>query len=320
MELKRQPNPSLSLVVPVYNEELAVPLFLEAVEKELGALPNKIEIVFVNDGSRDNTVPVILSKMDSVTFATIRCIGLSRNFGKEAALSAGIDAALGDVVVPMDVDLQDPPAVVRQFLEKWAEGYDVVYGVRASRAEGAAKKATASLFYKLFNRLSSLKIPENVGDFRLMDRRVVDVLKSLPERNRFMKGIFAWVGFKSVGVPYERTQRSAGETKWNYWKLWNFALDGITSFSTLPLRMWTYVGMLFAFLAFLYMSFIIIRVMVQGVDLPGYPSLICVILFLGGIQLITLGVIGEYIGRLFVETKGRPVYIVDRVYDKDSER
>lgn len=320
MELKRQPTPSLSLVVPVFNEEEAVPLFVAAVEKELSGLPNKIEILFVNDGSRDNTVPVILSQIDTVTFANVRLVSLSRNFGKEAALSAGIDAALGDVVVPMDVDLQDPPAVVRQFLEKWAEGYDVVYGVRAARAEGAAKKATASLFYKLFNRLSSLKIPENVGDFRLMDRRVVDVLKSLPERNRFMKGIFAWVGFKSIGVPYVRTGRSAGETKWNYWKLWNFAIDGITSFSTLPLRVWTYIGVMFSLLAFLYMTFIIVRVMIQGVDVPGYASLLCVILFLGGVQLVTLGVIGEYIGRLFVETKGRPVYVVDRVYDKNSER
>jgi glycosyltransferase involved in cell wall biosynthesis len=207
--------------------------------------------------------------------------------------------------------------LVPQFVEKWREGFDVVYGVRTRRDEDSpAKRATAGGFYRVFNRLSPTHIPDNAGDFRLMDERVVSVLRQLPERNRFMKGLFSWVGFRSVGVPYERPARAAGETKWNFRKLWNFALDGIVSFSTVPLRVWSYVGGTVALLAFMYALFIVIRVLLFGKDLEGYASLITVMLFLGGLQLFSLGVIGEYLGRLFLEAKGRPIYVVDRVYEK----
>jgi glycosyltransferase involved in cell wall biosynthesis len=316
--LKRQISPFISLVVPVYNEEQVISIFLDTIASELCDLENKIEVVFINDGSTDNTLNVIVDQIVKIEFMSVRCINLSRNFGKEAAISAGLDEARGDVVVPMDVDLQDPPALVKEFLSKWAEGFDIVYGVRTSRnSDTAAKRATANVFYKLFNHVSSLEIPENVGDFRLMDRRVVNVIKQLPERNRFMKAIFAWVGFRSIGVSYERTSRSAGDTKWNYWKLWNFALDGITSFSTIPLRIWSYVGFMLSLGAFLYIVVIILKALFVGMEVPGYASLMSVVLFLGGIQLITLGIIGEYIGRLFIESKGRPVYVVENIYDKD---
>jgi glycosyltransferase involved in cell wall biosynthesis len=215
----------------------------------------------------------------------------------------------------MDVDLQDPPELIPRFLERWRDGYDVVYGVRTCRKyDTFTKRASAAWFYRLFNRLSDLHIPENAGDFRLIDRRVADILRRLPERNRFMKGLFSWVGFRSIGVPYERPARASGRTKWSHWRLWNFALDGLISFSTMPLRVWTYVGSLVAALSFAYGSFIVIRTLVLGVDLPGYASLLTTVLFLGGVQLLSIGVIGEYLGRLFIEVKARPLYIVESTY------
>lgn len=290
-------------------------IFLEKTSSVLKEAGLEFEYVFVNDGSDDNTLSMLIafSEKDS----RIRIINLSRNFGKEAALTAGIDHVRGNVMVPIDVDMQDPPELIPSFVERWREGYDVVYGVRSSRDDDSfAKRATAGGFYRLFNRLSPTHIPDNAGDFRLLDERVVAVLKKLPERNRFMKGLFSWVGFRSIGVPYERPARAAGQTKWNFRKLWNFALDGIISFSTVPLRVWSYVGAVISILSFFYASFIIIRVIILGVDLPGYPSLLTVVLFLGGIQLLSLGIIGEYLSRLFVETKARPIYIVDRLYEK----
>jgi glycosyltransferase involved in cell wall biosynthesis len=215
----------------------------------------------------------------------------------------------------MDVDLQDPPEVIPEFVEKWREGYDVVYGVRSSRKhDGRMKRTTAALFYSIFNALSPLHMPDNAGDFRLIDRRVADVIRQMPERNRFMKGLFAWVGFSSIGVPYERPQRAAGSTKWNIWSLWNFALDGLFSFSTLPLRVWTYIGGIVALLAFAYGSFIVVRTLILGVVIPGYASLLTVVLFLGGVQLLSIGVLGEYLGRLFIEVKARPLYVVESIY------
>jgi glycosyltransferase involved in cell wall biosynthesis len=306
--------PLVSLVIPVFNEEEVLGIFLERTAAALDGAGLDYEYVFVNDGSRDNTLPLLIEL--SRENPRVRVVDLSRNFGKEAALTAGIDYVRGEVMVPIDVDLQDPPELIPQFVEKWREGYDVVYGVRASRDEDSiGKRATAGGFYRLFNRLSPTHIPDNAGDFRLIDRRVVAVLRRLPERNRFMKGLFSWVGFRSIGVPYERPARAAGATKWNLRKLWNFALDGIVSFSTVPLRMWSYVGVVISLLAFLYATFIVLSVIIFGKDLPGYASLLTVILFLGGIQLISLGVIGEYLGRLFLETKARPVYVVDRVYE-----
>lgn len=316
----RTDNPLITLVVPVFNEADALDLFIEKTGAALAAHQLKLEVIFVNDGSQDNTLDRLLALAE--IDPRIKVISLSRNFGKENALSAGLDHARGDVVIPMDVDLQDPPEVIPRFLEMWNDGYDVVYGVRAERRhDGLGKRLTASAFYRLFNYLSRPKIPENAGDFRLMDRRVVDVIKKMPERNRFMKGLFSWVGFRSIGVPYERPARAAGTTKWNRWRLWNFALDGFVGFSTAPLRIWTYIGSVIAFLAFTYGSLIMVRTLLMGVDVPGYASLLTIVLFFGGIQLLSIGVLGEYVGRLFIEAKGRPVYVVDVIYPpQESEQ
>jgi glycosyltransferase involved in cell wall biosynthesis len=308
-------DPLVSLVVPVFNEEAMVDLF---VERTLRALQNhaaRLEILFVNDGSTDATLVRLLHLADADP--CIRVLNLSRNFGKEAALTAGIDHAKGDVVVPIDVDLQDPPELIPVFLDRWREGYDVAFGVRASReSDSVSKRVTAGLFYRVFNRFSKVQLPENAGDFRLIDRRVADVLRALPEKNRFMKGLFAWSGFPSIGVPYTRATRAAAKTKFSYWRLWNFALDGLLAFSTVPLRIWGYVGAVLAFVAMLYMLFIIARVLLLGIDTPGYASLLSVVLFLGGIQLVTLGILGEYVGRVFTEIKNRPVYVVEGEYSR----
>ncbi len=300
----------LSLVVPVYNEEQAIPKFVARALPALKSLGIDYELLFVDDGSTDRTRTILraLHKKNK----RIRLVGLSRNFGKEAALSAGLDRARGDVIVPIDADLQDPPELIREFLARWRQGYDVVYGVRADRSSDTAlKRTTSNWFYRGFNLLAESPIPADSGDYRLMDRRVVDVLRRLPERNRFMKGLFAWVGFKSIGVPYAREPRLAGKTKFGLLRLWRFALDGVTGFSTLPLRMWTFIGLAIALFAFIFGSNIIIRTLIYGVDIPGYASIMVVILFLGSVQLITLGVIGEYVSRLFVEGKQRPLYVVD---------
>jgi len=303
-------------VVPVFNEEESVALYVKTTCSVLEAADMDFEIVFINDGSSDATLPRLMALADADK--RVRIVNLSRNFGKELALTAGIDHAIGDVLVPMDVDLQDPPEVIPNFLGKWREGYDVVYGVRSCRRhDSLAKRTTAAMFYGIFNRLSNLQVPGNAGDFRLIDRRVADIIRQMPERNRFMKGLFAWVGFKSVGVPYERPPRAAGITKWGSWRLWNFALDGLFSFSTLPLRVWTYIGAIVAFLSFSYGSFIVILALTLGIDIPGYASLLTVVLFLGGLQLLSIGVLGEYLGRLFIEVKGRPLYVVDSTYPPD---
>ena len=309
----RPPKPLVSLVVPVFNEAESVAIFVQATRSVLESAKLDFEVVFINDGSSDETLPRLIEL--SETDKRVRSINLSRNFGKELALTAGIDHAIGDVLVPMDVDLQDPPELIPKFIEKWREGYDVVYGVRSCRKhDSLAKRTTAALFYRIFNSLSPLHVPENAGDFRLIDSRVADVIRQMPERNRFMKGLFAWVGFNSVGVPYERPKRAAGSTKWGNWRLWNFALDGLFSFSTLPLRVWTYIGATVAILSFCYGSFIIIRTLFLGVVIPGYASLLTVVLFLGGVQLLSIGVLGEYLGRLFIEVKGRPLYIIESIY------
>jgi glycosyltransferase involved in cell wall biosynthesis len=314
---ERKASPFVSLIIPVYNEEGSLDSFIARATQALEALKLRFELLFVNDGSRDQTLAQLVAR--SQTNPTIRVVNLSRNFQKEAALTAGLDYARGDVAIPIDVDLQDPPELIGRFVELWREGYDVVYGLRSGRdGDGRAKRIPSKLFYRLFNSLSPIKIPADVGDFRLIDRRVIDVLKMLPERNRFMKGLFAWVGFRSIGVPYQRVARHAGTTKWNYWRLWNFALDGLFSFSTLPLRIWIYVGIFSAATSFLYAIIIILRVVILGVDVPGYASLMTVVLFMGGIQLLSLGIIGEYLGRLFLEVKRRPVYLVDGVFESGA--
>lgn len=298
----------ISIVVPVLNEEEAVPIFVDRVRDIIKEIGLRWEIVFVDDGSVDGTVEVIRGL--NVTDHRVKLVRLSRNFGKEAALTAGLEWAEGSAVIPMDVDLQDPPELIVKFIEKWREGYDVVYGRRVSRgADTIVKRLSAGWFYRLFNSMTSTRIEPNVGDFRLMSKNVVAETLRLRERSRFMKGIFAWVGFSSIAIDYERPAREVGETKFNYWKLWNFALDGITGFSTAPLRIWTYVGSAVAVFAFIYMMTTIIKTMIFGIDVPGYASMMTAILFLGSVQLISLGVIGEYLGRMYNEVKQRPIYI-----------
>lgn len=301
----------ISIVVPVMNEQEAIYPFLNCIKEELHNINYDIEVVFVDDGSKDKTLLAIKS-YPMCGNITVRCIKLSRNFGKEAAMTAGLDYAKGDAVIPMDVDLQDPPEVIHLFIKKWEEGFDTVYGVRNTRRQDShGKRASAGCFYKIFNKISDTPIPQNAGDFRLMDRKVVDAIKMLPEKNRFMKGLFAWPGFSSIGIGYDRPARSRGETKFNGWKLWNFAVDGITSFSTWPLRMWSYIGGGIALISLIYMLFIVTRTIILGVEWPGYASIMSAVLFLGAIQLISIGILGEYIGRLYLESKHRPTYLVD---------
>ncbi len=308
-------GPTLSLVVPVKDEEVAIRPFLARVVPILDALGAQEgadwgwEVVFVDDGSTDRTLAelVLAHRGDP----RLRTLSLSRNFGKEAALSAGIDHALGEAVVPLDVDLQDPPEVLGEMLAKWREGYEVVYGLRRNRtSDSLPKRLTADLYYRAHNWLSDDKIPEHAGDFRLLDRRVVDVIRQMPERNRFMKGLFAWGGFRQTAVEYDRAERTVGTTKYNYVRLWKLAVDGITSASTAPLRVWSYLGLAIAFLSFAYALFLIVRTFFHGADVAGYPSIMVAMLFLGGVQLISLGVLGEYVGRILIETKRRPIYVV----------
>jgi len=304
---------TLSIVVPVLNEEESIPLFLNTIKPHLDALVPTWEIVFVDDGSTDTTRDVILHHHN--LDPRICLVELSRNFGKEAALTAGLEWSRGEAVIPMDVDLQDPPEVIAEFIRLWKEGFDVVLGQRTSRDQDTqAKRASAGAFYSLFNKISEYKIEPNVGDFRLMTREVVDATLQLREKNRFMKGLFAWVGYKTALVPYSRPERAAGVGKFNYWKLWNFALDGITGFSTLPLRIWTYIGSLIAFGALVFLLMTIVKTLFYGNDTPGYASMMSVILFLGAAQLISLGIMGEYIGRMYKEIKNRPIYIARNVY------
>jgi len=304
-------SPLITILAPVKDEEEAIALFVGRVRAVLDALGEAQgwEILFIDDGSRDATLAAIMAEHRADP--RVRCISLSRNFGKEAALSAGLDHATGQVVIPLDVDLQDPPEVIGIMLARWREGYDVVYGVRRNRSsDSLPKRLTADLYYRAHNYLSADKIPEHAGDFRLLDRKVVDVIRLMPERNRFMKGLFAWAGFRQAAVEYDRVQRDVGTTKFNYWKLWTLALDGITSGSTLPLRVWSYLGGVVAVGALIYAIYVVIRTFIHGGDVPGYPSLMVATLFLGGVQLLSLGVLGEYVGRILVETKHRPIYVV----------
>ena len=305
----------LSIVCPFYNEQEAVEAFFARLIPILNDTGEGFEIICVNDGSQDETLSRLLAARHD--YPGVRIVDLSRNYGKEAALTAGIDTATGDAVIPIDADLQDPPEVIPLLLVKWREGFDVVLAKRVDRASDSwLKRTMATMFYRLHNRIADVPIPENVGDFRLMDRIVIDAVRQLPERRRFMKGIFAWVGFRTAVVEYVRESRSAGYSKFNGWRLWNFALDGITAFSTAPLRIWSYFGLAVAGFAFLYGVFIISRTLLLGIDLPGYASLLAAVLFLGGIQLIGLGVIGEYLGRVYSESKQRPIYLVRKIYNE----
>jgi glycosyltransferase involved in cell wall biosynthesis len=306
----------ISLIVPVYNEKGAIRPFITAVELAIASLEAEFDILFIDDGSSDTTCEEILGVAKSCALR-ISLIALSKNFGKEAALTAGMDAAIGDAVIPIDVDLQDPPELIPAFVEEWRKGYKVIYGRRTNRSqESWVKRATSSAFYRTFNFVAQSDIPINAGDFRLIDRSVIDALATYRERTRFMKGLFSTVGFKTTYVEYKRPIRQVGITKWNYWKLWNFALDGIFSFSTLPIRIWTYIGAVIATLSIFYAVIIVGKTLIFGLDVPGYASLITVVLFIGGIELISLGIIGEYIARIFLETKQRPIYTTD--YSKSS--
>jgi len=303
----------LSVVVPMYNEEDNIDEFYTQIKIALEQTGETWEVICINDGSRDATLANLVALHQSDP--RVKVINFSRNFGKEIALTAGIDYANGQAVIPIDADLQDPPELISELVKQWRAGYDVVNATRRTRqGEGWMKRATARVFYHVLGQMADVQIPHNTGDFRLLSRQAVDALKRLPERTRFMKGLFAWVGFKQATVFYDRHARFAGKTKWNYWRLWNFAIDGITSFSSTPLKVSGYLGLFIALMAFFYALFLIVRTVIYGIDFPGYASLMVVVLFLGGIQLITLGVIGEYIGRVYAETKERPLYIVRDYY------
>lgn len=299
----------ISLVVPVFNEEDTIPIFYEAVREYDPLKAYDVEIVFINDGSKDSTEKIINAL--SISDKLVKPLNFTRNFGKEPALFAGLDNATGDAVIPIDVDLQDPIEVIPLLIEKWKNGADMVLAKRTDRStDGHLKRKSAEMFYKLHNKISTPKIEENVGDFRLMSREMVENIKKLPERNLFMKGILSWVGGRIEVVEYSRAERCAGESKFNGWKLWNLALEGITSFSTFPLRIWTYIGLSVSVFAFIYASWMIVDKLIWGNPVPGYPSLMTAILFLGGVQLIGIGVLGEYIGRIYIESKQRPRYIL----------
>jgi len=303
----------------MFNEGPVVDIFYERTSKILEGLGLPWEIVAVNDGSRDDTLErmVALHRKDP----RFLVIDLSRNFGKEVALTAGLDFARGDAVVPIDADLQDPPELIPTLVARWREGHEVVIATRTVReGETWVKRATANAFYRTIGGLSRTEIPRDTGDFRLLSRKALDAVRTLRERRRFMKGLFSWIGFKTVAVPYAREARVAGGTKWNYWKLWNFAIEGITSFSIAPLQVASYFGALVAVLAFLYGSWMIFQTLAFGNDVKGYPSLIVIVLFLGGVQLLTLGVLGEYVGRIYDESKGRPLYFVREAHGVDPDR
>ncbi|HTQ71867.1 MAG TPA: glycosyltransferase family 2 protein [Acidocella sp.] len=305
----------ISLVVPFYNEEESIGTFAAAVLPALDAIPEtQWEIICVDDGSRDKTLAGLLAL--AAADSRFRVVEFSRNFGKEAALTAGLEAARGEAVIPIDADLQDPPALIARMVAAWREGAEVVLARRTDRStDTALKRGTAALFYRLNGYISNVELPENVGDFRLMDRAVVEALKQLPERQRFMKGLFAWLGFKTVVLDYTRTPRAAGKSKFSGLRLWNFALEGFTSFSTTPLKIWTYLGGAGALVALVYAVFIVARTIVFGNAVPGYASIFVAVTFFGSVQLISIGVLGEYIGRIYVETKQRPIYLVRKFHN-----
>jgi len=299
----------LSLVVPMHNEEDSIEQFMTCVLPAVQQVGCDYEIVCVNDGSTDRTLELLTAAR--AHDRRIKIVDLARNFGKDLAMTAGIDHAEGDAIIPLDADLQDPPELIPDLVAKWREGNDMVVAVRRDRqGDSLVKRLSANLFYRAIGRMSDVPIPANAGDYRIMDRRVIDALKSMPERNRFMKGIFAWVGFKQASIVFDRPARVAGASKWSFWKLWNFALDGIFSFSTLPLRIWTYFGAIIAVFALGYAVLIAARTLIMGVDVPGYASIMVILLFFSGLNMIGLGIIGEYLGRVFIEVKHRPLYLV----------
>lgn len=309
--INNESRPLLTVIVPAFNEEEVLPIFHRRLFNALAKIPNSWEVLYIDDGSSDRTVDIVKSLQ--LTNPMVSLAKLSRNFGKEAAVSAGLKLARGEAVIVIDADLQDPPELIPEMLAVWQqEGADMVNMRRRTReGETWFKKATAHAFYRVINRLSDVTIPEDVGDFRLISRRAVDALNQLPETNRFMKGLFAWVGYKQVTVEYDRQPRAAGNTKWHYVKLWNFALEGITGFSVAPLKIATYAGFISAAGAFIYALIFFIKTLIFGDPVHGFPTLIVTILMLGGLQLMATGILGEYLGRLFIESKQRPLYLLD---------
>jgi polyisoprenyl-phosphate glycosyltransferase len=302
---------SVSVVIPVFNEEAVLAEFHRRLAAVLDRLAEPVEIVYVNDGSDDGTMLLLAALHDADPRVAV--VDLSRNFGKEVAMSAGLDHANGDAVIVIDADLQDPPELIPEMIRAWHEGHDVVLMRRRSRAqESWFKKATARAFYRAIGRIGTVDIPENVGDFLLLSHRAVTALRRFPERSRFMKGLFAWIGFPCREIEYDRDGRYAGETKWNYWRLWNFALEGITSFSVVPLKAASYIGFATALVAFAYGGYFVVKTLAFGDPVRGFPTLVAVVLFLGGLQLMALGIIGEYLARMFIEVKQRPLYLVQR--------
>lgn len=316
--MKNSAEIEISIIVPIHNEAENLEMFSSRLISVMNKLQTTYEIICINDGSKDDSYKKLLQIHTKNNFFKI--INFSRNFGKEIALTAGIDYANGAAVIPIDADLQDPPELIEKLIAKWKEGYDVVYATRRSRkGESWLKKKSSKAFYYIFKKLIKVDIPVDTGDFRLIDRKVVDALKQMPEKSRFMKGLFSWVGYKQTFVLFDRDPRYLGKTSWNYWQLWNFALDGIFSFSSLPLRIWSYVGVFISFLSLVYASFLVARTLMLGIDVPGYASIMVAILFMGGIQLITLGVLGEYLSRVYEEVKARPLYLVREEIGFDSE-
>jgi len=307
----------LSIVCPVYNEEKAIPIFIERISDLLHQKYIEHEIIFVNDGSHDSTLDILISYQKKNNKISI--IDLTRNFGKEAALTAGLNHTTGDIAIPIDVDLQDPIELIPDMIQKWKEGFDVVLCKRVDRtAESFFKRTTANLFYKISKMIFEIELPENVGDFRLMDKKVINALKMLPERKRFMKGLFAWLGFSVTEIEFVRPSRISGKSKYNFWKLWNFAWEGITSFSTFPLRIWTYIGFFIALFSIFYGFYTFIKTLIEGVITPGYASIMVMLTFIGGLLLMGLGIIGEYLGRIYQEVKMRPIYLIKNIY-KNNE-
>jgi len=308
----------LSIVTPVYNEGAGVDAFFARLVPVLERIGAPWEIICINDGSRDDTLEHLIAARGR--YSAVKIIDFSRNFGKEPALSAGLAHAQGNIVIPIDADLQHPPELIPELIQRWREGFDVVYAVRATRAyQSRRARFFARAFYWIFDWLSDVPLPAGAGDFRLMDRRVVDFINRMPERTRFMKGIFAWVGFRQTGVSFTPVERSKGDTKWGFFKLLRFAFDGLTAFSNFPLKVWSLIGAAISLLAFVYIVIRLLRTAIYGIDVPGYESIIVAILFLGGMQLLTLGIIGDYIGRVFNEVKGRPLYIVRAAYGFERE-
>src|SRR4051812_43504941 len=311
--------PTLSIVAPAYNEERNIPSFLAAIVPVLEGIGETFEIIFINDGSRDGTLGMLAAA--SSQDPRIKVIGLARNFGKDVALSAGLAHATGKAVIPIDCDLQHPVELIPQFVAKWREGFDMVIGVRSKRDEESWLRRTLSqTYYKVMRKMTSVEIPPNAGDFRLLDRKILDVINKMPERHRFMKGIFAWPGFKVTSIEFQANVRANDtRTSWSFFKLWSFALDGLFSFSTAPLKLWTYIGALSALGAFLYLMITIIQKLFWGITVPGYASLLIVLLFFNGLLLISNGIQGEYIARIFEEVKGRPLFVVGQTFGFDAQ-